>query len=112
MLVERGLDLGRVHVAPADQNHVGLTVVQVEVAMLVLPSHVTERLPVARPRFRGGTDVAVRGRRVRPATHPDLADLAGRQLATVRGEAAELAHEDTSDRPGVLEPLGPAEERG
>ena len=45
VLVERGLDFGGIHVRPAGEDQVGAPVAEVDVAVLVHPAHVAERLP-------------------------------------------------------------------
>ena len=47
MLVERGLHFGRVHVRAAREDHVGLAIGEVHVAVGVDRAHVAERLPTA-----------------------------------------------------------------
>ena len=77
VLVERGLDLGGIHVRSAGEDHVGLAVAEIEVAVGVERAHVAERLPTAVDAPRGRADVAVRAHvRVGRRPHEDLADLA------------------------------------
>ena len=45
MLGEGRFDLGRIHVRPADQNHVLRAVAEIEVALVIEPTHVAQRLP-------------------------------------------------------------------
>ena len=92
MLVERGLDLGRVHVRAAGEDHVGLAVVEVHVAVGVDRAHVAERLPTAvdalAPRRRRSGTCARLGVG-RP--HEDLADLARIGVGAVGAHDLHLA---------------------
>ena len=73
VLLQRGLDLGRVDVGATGEDHVLHPVAEVEVAVLVEPTHVAERLPPAIERAGLGADVAVRrsvGRCCAATPHP------------------------------------------
>ena len=81
VLLDRGLDLGRVDVRPAREDHVLHAVAEVQVAVVVEPAHVAERLPAAVERARLGADVVVRrARRARRRSHTSPISPAGRSL--------------------------------
>ena len=105
VLLQRRLDLGRVDVRATGEDHVLHAVAEVEVAVLVEPAHVAERLPAALERPGLGADVAV-GRPVGRVAHPHLALLAGRQRVAVGVGDHELAGDRPADRAAVLQPLG------
>src|SRR6185437_11841228 len=75
VLVERGLDLRRVDVGPADQDHVGIAVREIDESFVVEVSEIAQRLPPVGCGLGGSTDVAVRRGQVLAAPHPDFADL-------------------------------------
>ena len=112
MGVEGGLDLGRIHVGAADENHVCLAIDQVEVAILVEVAHVAEGFPAVGARGGFGADVAVGGAAAARRQHEDLAHLAGRALAAVRFLNAKFAPAGrAAHRAGALEPLRARGER-
>ena len=112
MGVEGGLDLGRIHVRAADENHVRLAIDQVQVAVLVEIAHVAEGLPAVGGRRRLGADVAVGGAPAARRQHEHLAHLAGRALAAVRPLDADLAPAGgAAHRARALEPLAARGER-
>ncbi len=78
VLVDRGLDLGRVHVRTAHQDHVGVAVGQVDEPVLVHVAHVAQALPAARGAPRLRAQVEVRRLGTLAAAHPDPAGGAGR----------------------------------
>src|SRR5262245_34797760 len=80
VLVERRLDLGRVDVAAARQDHVRAAVAQVEVAVGIEAPHVAHRLPPVRGAARRRAHVAVRGAGPARRQCEDLAHLARRQI--------------------------------
>ncbi len=107
MLVQRRLDLGRIDVGAADQDHVGAPVGEVEIAVLVERADVAQDLPAARQGARrrrpdtGRTAArpragACRSRRSRPA---------GRRSPSA-SKAAISPDGDLADRAAVRQPLG------
>ena len=71
------LDLGGIDVDPADQDHVGAAVGNVEIAVRVDPAHVAETVGVVRdPGFR--TDIGVARADAPDLAEADVADLARR----------------------------------
>src|SRR5688572_7783562 len=112
VLVERGLDLRRIDVGAAGQDHVGLPVGQEQVAVGVHPPHVAERLPPALYAASLGTDVAIRAHGLIVAgSHEDLTDLARLGVAAIGANNLHLYAVRTPDRAAMLEPLAPADDR-
>src|SRR6185437_2438388 len=94
-----------------DQDHVREAVGDVDVPVRVDLADVAEGLPALGGAARGGADVAVRRRDLRPPAHPDLAFLADRDRDSSGVPYLDLADHRPADRTPVLEPLGPADQR-
>src|SRR5205085_8539905 len=109
VFLERGLDLGRVDVGAAAEDHVAHPVTQVEVAVGVDPAVVAERLPPAVALAGLGADVGV-GRRVAAGAQPHLAVLADGHLVAVGITDHDFARHRTPDRTTVLEPFHAADD--
>ena len=109
--VDRRLDLGRIDVGAARDDHVHAPVGEVQPAVLVDIAHVAQGLerPV-RPRL--GAEVSV-GRPLPPQRHEiDLAHLARRaRLAGLVQHLHLVAGQDLADRARVIQPLDPANAR-
>lgn len=68
----RTLDLRRIHVRAADEDHIGIAVGDVHVAVVLDEAHVAQRLPVILCGLRGGADVTVWDRHVDPVDPASL----------------------------------------
>ena len=110
--IECRFDLGRVHVPPAAENHVGAAVRDVEVAVRVEPPEITHRLPAVRRPPPLGTAVREGRAGTRGRQHVDLPDFARRQFATllVQDLHATAVHRATN-RARALQPFGSRDER-
>ena len=112
VLLQRRLDLGRVDVGAAAQDHVGEPVAEVEEAVGVEPAEVAERLPAAVAGARLGADVAVAGGVAGDRPQPHLALLAGGQLVALVVGDQHRALRGAAHRAAVLEPLRAGDDRG
>ena len=99
------LGLLRVDVDAARDDHVGLAVGQVEVAVLVEVADVADRRPAVLVARVGGLVGRVVVGEARAALGPDRADLAGRQLVAVVVEDVRRADSARPTVPGLREPV-------
>ncbi len=101
-----GLDLGRVDVHPARDDHVAAPVAQEQVAVGVQVADVADGEQLARPRRPRLLLVLVIGERRRAHLHVDQALLAGRYLVVRPVEHVHLrALPRQADRPRLAQPL-------
>ena len=113
MFGQRVLDLGRVHVAAADGEHVDPAVGQIQVALVVEPAQIAQGVPGpfwVRAGACGAADIAVGGPTARCRAHEDLPDHAGRALFAVVVEHLHLPGYHPPDRAAPAQPFGAADE--
>ena len=113
VLLERRLDLGRVDVGAAAQDHVGEPVAEVEEPVGVEPARRRRATPIRPPapgprRRRSGSSASSRV----DGPQPHLALLARRDLGAVLVGDEHGALGGAADRPPVLEPLRARDDRG
>src|SRR4051812_39285355 len=92
MSEQRRLDFGWVYVRSATDDHVRLTVTDVQVPIGVEPSNVAQGLPPARQRTSGCADVPVDSSPV-TAPHVDLSHRPSRYVASAVIGDHELPHD-------------------
>src|SRR4051794_41273477 len=80
MFGHRGLDLRRIDVGAAAQNHVGEAVTEIEIALRIEPSDVAERFPAVGAALRLGAEIVIGGAGAVIGQEVDFAGLAGGDL--------------------------------
>src|SRR5262249_17037057 len=96
MLCEHALDLGRIDVLAAADDHVVLAIDQMQEALLAGVAHVAAGLPLAVPDGVARRAVAVVAEEGHGRRGVDLADLTRWQLATIAVEHGEFAAEGSA----------------
>jgi len=79
----RGLDLRRINIGAAAQDHVGEPVAQIEIAIGVEPADVAERFPAVGTAFRLGAEIMIGAAGAVDRQKIDFAGLAGRDIVAI-----------------------------
>ena len=102
----RGLDLGRIDIGAAAQDHVGEPVAEIEVALGIEPADVAERFPAVGAALRLGAEIMVGAAGAVIGKEIDLAGFSRRDVIAVLADDPQAGgFADLSDRAFVRQPF-------